>query len=36
MSSIPAGKAAPIIPLVAPLYRYLEPYAYTLIRVAAG
>jgi len=36
MSSIPAGKAAPIIPLVAPLYRYLEPYAYTLIRAAAG
>ena len=36
MSSIPAGKAAPIIPFVVPLYRYLEPYAYTLIRVAAG
>jgi len=36
MSSIPVGKAAPIIPLVVPLYRYLEPYAYTLIRVAAG
>ena len=36
MSSIPAGKAAPIIPFVAPLYRALEPYAYTLIRVAAG
>ena len=36
MSSIPAEKAAPIIPFVVPLYRYLEPYAYTLIRVAAG
>jgi len=36
MSSIPAGKAAPIIPAVVPLYRHLEPYAYTLIRVAAG
>ena len=36
MSSIPAGKAAPIIPFVAPLYRSLEPYAYTLIRIAAG
>ena len=36
MSSIPAGKAAPIIPILAPLYRALEPYAYTLIRVAAG
>jgi putative oxidoreductase len=36
MSSIPAGKAAPIIPFVAPLYRYFEPYAYTLIRVVAG
>ncbi|HEV8110422.1 MAG TPA: DoxX family protein [Burkholderiales bacterium] len=36
MSSIPATKAAPIIPFFVPLYRYLEPYAYTLIRVAAG
>ena len=36
MSSIPAGKTAPIIPFVAPLYRALEPYAYTLIRVSAG
>jgi putative oxidoreductase len=36
MSSIPAGKAAPIIPFVAPLYRSLEPYAYTLIRISAG
>jgi len=26
----------PIIPFVAPLYRALEPYAYTLIRVSAG
>ena len=31
MSSI-----APIIPFVAQLYRALEPYAYTLIRIAAG
>src|SRR5262249_15634966 len=36
MSSIPTGKAAPIIPFVAPIYRALEPYAYTLIRVSAG
>ena len=36
MSSILAGKAAPIIPFVAPLYRALEPYAYTVIRVSAG
>jgi len=36
MSSIPAGKAAPIIPFLAPLYRALEPYAYTLIRISAG
>ena len=36
MSSIPAGKAAPIIPFVVPLYRSLEPYAYTLIRISAG
>jgi putative oxidoreductase len=36
MSSIGAGKAAPIIPFVVPIYRYLEPYAYTLIRVVAG
>jgi putative oxidoreductase len=36
MSSIPAGKAAPIIAFVAPLYRSLEPYAYTLIRISAG
>ena len=36
MSSIPAGRAAPIIPFVAPLYRSLEPYAYTLIRIGAG
>jgi len=36
MSSIPAEKATPIVPFVEPLYRYLAPYAYTLIRVAAG
>jgi putative oxidoreductase len=36
MSSIQAGGAAPIIPLVAPLYRALEPYAYTLVRISAG
>jgi putative oxidoreductase len=36
MSSVQARQAAPIIPLVVPLYRYLEPYAYTLIRIAAG
>ena len=36
MSSIPAAKAAPIIPFVVPLYRALEPYAYTFIRVSAG
>jgi putative oxidoreductase len=36
MSSVQARRATPIIPFVAPLYRYLEPYAYTLIRVAIG
>jgi putative oxidoreductase len=36
MSSVPAGRAAPIIPLFAPLYAALEPCAYTLIRVATG
>ena len=36
MSSIPAGKAAPLIPFVVPLYRSLEPHAYTLIRISAG
>src|SRR5438874_2574685 len=39
MSSVQASSAAPrrpIIPFVAPLYRPLEPYAYTLIRVATG
>jgi len=42
MSSIPAGTvesrptAHPIIPWAARLYRPLEPYAYTLIRVATG
>jgi putative oxidoreductase len=36
MSSVQASRATPIIPFVAPLYRSLEPYAYTLIRVAIG
>jgi putative oxidoreductase len=36
MSSVQARQAVPIIPLVVPLYRTLEPYAYTLIRIAAG
>ena len=36
MSSVPAREARPILPFVAPLYRSLEPYAYTLIRIAAG
>jgi putative oxidoreductase len=36
MSSVPARRATPLIPFVAPLYRSLEPYAYTLIRISAG
>jgi len=36
MSSVPAGRATPIIPFVAPVYAVLERYAYTLIRVATG
>src|SRR5918999_2196023 len=37
MSSVQASAAArPIIPFVAPLYRAVEPYAYTIIRIAAG
>jgi len=36
MSSVPAAQARPIVPFVVPLYRALEPYAYTLIRVATG
>jgi len=36
MSSVQARQAMPIIPAVVPLYRALEPYAYTLIRIAAG
>jgi putative oxidoreductase len=36
MSSVQATRATPIIPFVAPLYRTLEPYAYTLIRITAG
>jgi len=36
MSSVQARRATPILPFVAPLYRSLEPYAYTLIRISAG
>jgi putative oxidoreductase len=36
MSSIPAARSAHIVPFAARLYRPLEPYAYTLIRVATG
>jgi putative oxidoreductase len=36
MSSVPARRSTPIVPFVAPLYARLEPYAYTLIRIAAG
>ncbi len=36
MSSVQARRSTPIIPFVAPLYARLEPYAYTLIRFAAG
>ena len=36
MSTIEARRSTPIIPFVAPLYRALEPYAYTLIRIAIG
>jgi putative oxidoreductase len=36
MSSVQARQAVPIIPFVVPLYQYLEPYAYTLIRIAVG
>src|SRR3954468_2114690 len=36
MSSVQARRATPIIAFVAPLYRSLEPYAYTLIRIIAG
>jgi putative oxidoreductase len=36
MTSIEARRSTPIIPFVAPLYKALEPYAYTLIRIAAG
>lgn len=36
MSSIEASRSTPIISFVAQLYRPLEPYAYTLIRIAAG
>jgi putative oxidoreductase len=36
MSSVHARRVTPIIPFVVPLYRALEPYAYTLIRISAG
>jgi putative oxidoreductase len=36
MSTVQARRATPIIAFVTPLYRALEPYAYTLIRIAAG
>ncbi|MFL6570793.1 MAG: DoxX family protein [Burkholderiales bacterium] len=36
MSTVQARRATPILPFVAPLYRALEPYAYTLIRISAG
>src|SRR5262245_43701325 len=36
MSSVQARRATPILPFVATLYRALEPYAYTLIRISAG
>ena len=36
MSSVPARQRNLIVPSVAPLYRVLAPYAYTLIRVATG
>src|SRR5262245_57548589 len=36
MSSVQTSRATPILPFVAPLYRSLEPYAYTLIRISAG
>ena len=36
MSSVQTSRATPILPFVSPLYRSLEPYAYTLIRISAG
>jgi putative oxidoreductase len=36
MSSIPAARAVPIVPFAASLYGPLQPYAYTLIRIATG
>src|SRR5438045_7060698 len=36
MSSVPAARAVPIVPFAERLYAPLEPYAYTLIRIAAG
>ena len=36
MSNVQPVRSTLIIPFVAPLYRALEPYAYTLIRFAAG
>jgi putative oxidoreductase len=36
MSSVPTTANAPLIPALARLYQPLEPYAYTLIRIATG
>src|SRR5919201_2678900 len=36
MSSIPSSRPAPIMPAARRLYAPLEPYAYTLIRIATG
>jgi putative oxidoreductase len=36
MASVPAARSAPLIPTLARLYRPLERYAYTLIRMATG
>src|SRR3954464_15296446 len=36
MSSIPASRPQPIVPIARRLYGPLEPYAYTLIRAATG
>ena len=36
MSSIPASRPQPIVPVARRLYGPLEPYAYTLIRAATG
>ena len=36
MSSVAAGRSVALVPFAERLYRPLEPYAYTLIRIAAG